>query len=421
MKIGIVLPHPTQFDTPFFRYAHLASTGALRVIYTRDPHARDLFFDPEVGTVVSWGIPLLEGYDWTIMPRRRRWSWLRGEFRLHGYDLVIISGYRDPGCLLAAAIARFSGVPVALRLDTAHFAPFSSQRWLAKAMLFRLLKQVLQNFFAVGTSTKQFLESVGVPRLQIGLFPYAVDVEWFRRGSTLTDKQATTARADYGLPDDHSIVLSICKFSEREAPWDLLRAFCSTDLSKTCLWLVGEGDQRSQLEAYAGDHPGRRVIFGGYLPYPRLPTAYGLADVFVHPAKLEPWGVSVHEALACGLPVIASSTVGSVYDLISEGKNGFVYPSGDWPVLRQRLRDAQALVRNPQAREETGRLLRKVSYPVIWNEIISAARTDARSGTARPLKRTRWPWLAERKAEITRRDCSPEPGQHRSDERTLWK
>ena len=77
-----------------------------------------------------------------------------------------------------------------------------------------------------------------------------------------------------------------------------------------CLWLVGDGPQRPALEDYAREHSSERIVFGGYVPYLELPLVYAAADVFVHPARYEPWGVSVQEALACGLPVLASSLVG---------------------------------------------------------------------------------------------------------------
>ena len=39
--------------------------------------------------------------------------------------------------------------------------------------------------------------------------------------------------------------------------------------------------------------------------------------------------MSVAEALACGLPVLASSRVGAARDLLAPGRNGWVYPAGD--------------------------------------------------------------------------------------------
>ena len=47
----------------------------------------------------------------------------------------------------------------------------------------------------------------------------------------------------------------------------------------------------------------RNVTFAGYVHFSQLPVYYSIANVFVHDSHNEPWGVSVQEAIACGLPV----------------------------------------------------------------------------------------------------------------------
>jgi len=123
----------------------------------------------------------------------------------------------------------------------------------------------------------------------------------------------------------------------REAPWDLLRAL--EGLDRPDLWsvLVGDGEQLGAMRQWVAGHALKRVIFAGYVPYADLVRCYAMADLFVHAAANEAWGVSVHEAVACGLPVIASSRVGAARDLVLPGRNGFIYAVGDPMDLRQRL------------------------------------------------------------------------------------
>jgi glycosyltransferase involved in cell wall biosynthesis len=56
--------------------------------------------------------------------------------------------------------------------------------------------------------------------------------------------------------------------------------------------------------------------------------AYNCADIGVVPSIFEPWGLVVNEAMAVGLPVIASDRVGCVDDLVKHGKTGMVYHAG---------------------------------------------------------------------------------------------
>ena len=112
--------------------------------------------------------------------------------------------------------------------------------------------------------------------------------------------------------------------------------------------------------------------FPGYVPYPELPALYAAADLFVHAAREERWGVSVQEALACGLPVVASSRVGAGYDLVEVGGNGFVYPAGDDAMLAHRIGEALAL--DPERfRQRTAAILARWDYAATWRHLLSAA------------------------------------------------
>ena len=124
-----------------------------------------------------------------------------------------------------------------------------------------------------------------------------------------------------------------------------------------------------------------RAAFLGYVPYGELPALYAAADLFVHPAREERWGVSVAEALACGLPVVASTRVGAGYDLLAAGANGWLYPAGDAAELARRIRQALALDR--QAVGAASReVLARWDYAASWHHLLDAAERVA-GGAAR--------------------------------------
>jgi glycosyltransferase involved in cell wall biosynthesis len=170
------------------------------------------------------------------------------------------------------------------------------------------------------------------------------------------------------------VVVAVTKFHPRESPWDLLRAYSAMDSPGACLWLVGDGPERRLLEEYARRSCSGGVVFGGYVPYPELPAAYGVADAFVHPARYEPWGVSVQEALASGLPVLVSSMVGASRDFVTPGTNGFIYRAGDPGDLRRKFPQLLSLISSAEARTTTEQNLAKSEYPRIWTTLIDVAR-----------------------------------------------
>ena len=55
------------------------------------------------------------------------------------------------------------------------------------------------------------------------------------------------------------------------------------------------------------------------------------------PSRTEVWGLVINEALACGVPVVASNAAGAVADLMQDGVNGYVIPPRDPEALRDAL------------------------------------------------------------------------------------
>jgi glycosyltransferase involved in cell wall biosynthesis len=368
MNLAFVVERPTQFEVPFYRYAAADPVHRLRVLYT-DPRGAEPVYDAELGRSVSWGFDLLGGYDHASCPDAAA---LKRELDRVRYDLVIINGYTRRPYVLAAALARGRGIPVALRIDSALFES-PPPRALAKRVLFELvLKRMYRLFFGVGSLTFDYLRFFGVPKERMALFPYAVDVEAFRRGSDLSPAKRALARARLGIPEDARVLLSVAKLNPREAPWDLLRAFARRYESDRWIVIAGDGPERPALETLARERGLDRVVFLGYVPYPELPALYAISNLFLHPAREERWGVSVQEALACDLPVITSSRVGASRDLIAPGSNGATYAAGDDAELARRIDETLRL--DPAAvRMLNRRILVDWDYAASWRGILRAA------------------------------------------------
>jgi glycosyltransferase involved in cell wall biosynthesis len=381
VKITFLVERPTQFEAPFFRHAAAAASAAgkdeLRVLFTGEDVARPVF-DPELGHEVAWGIDLLGGYPHAVCPPRGRGRWLAGEISRQSCDLLVVNGYTQKAYLLATALARRAGVPTALRLDSVLWedAGDAAGPGAAKHLLFSvLLLRLYDLFLGVGTLTLDYLAACGVPAKRTGLFPYAVDVEHFRTASRLSAAERAAARERLGLPTGAKAVLAVTKMNPREAPWDLVRAlpFLPGDVR---LLLAGDGPARPEVEHLASGLGPDRVRFLGYVPYGELPALYAAADLFVHPAREERWGVSVEEALACGLAVVTSSRVGAARDLVMAGRNGGVYPAGEARELARRITAALAL--DPAEVAAANRaVLARWDYPAAWQSLQEAAARAA--------------------------------------------
>jgi glycosyltransferase involved in cell wall biosynthesis len=89
-----------------------------------------------------------------------------------------------------------------------------------------------------------------------------------------------------------------------------------------------------------------RVWFAGYIPQEDLPIVYNLASLFVYPSLYEGFGLPVLEAMACGVPVVATS-VSSLPEVA--GQAGLLVPPGDETALTQAM---QAVLTDPDVRQQ---------------------------------------------------------------------
>ena len=117
----------------------------------------------------------------------------------------------------------------------------------------------------------------------------------------------------------------------------------------------------------------------GRLPGPRLNAEYRNADIFVFPALRDGFGLVLTEAMAQGLPVIASTSCAAP-DLIRDGVEGLIIPSSN-PV---RLREAiQILLDRPQLVPEMAdaayRLSRKLTWEKYHSEVLALSHEFANS------------------------------------------
>lgn len=175
---------------------------------------------------------------------------------------------------------------------------------------------------APSSSAVDKLESLGVDRLR--LWRRGVDTERFAPG-----RRDEAWRREMA-PNGEVLVGYVGRLAPEKQVEDL-RGIAA--LPGVRLVVIGEGPSRGQLERLLPD-----ARFTGFLGGDELARAMSSLDVFVHPGESETFCQTVQEAMASGVPVVATGRGGPV-DLVRNSVNGWLYRPGNLDELRDRVRD----------------------------------------------------------------------------------
>ena len=158
-------------------------------------------------------------------------------------------------------------------------------------------------------------------------------------------------------PDDDAsdtfTILSVGRFVPIKNYSMLIDVFAGIvhDHPEAELVLVGDGPLRNKLESQVSDLGIEdSVSFPGYIPHQELPKYYNEADLFVLSSKHESFGMTLLEAMSCGIPVVAPH-VGVIPDIVDDAFSGIVYPTGSNDELVEAI---ESLVTNPGLCDEYG-------------------------------------------------------------------
>lgn len=352
--------------------------GASRHERFGDVHVHRFRYAPVRWQVLAYGGGILQNLRrtplaWALVPAflLAEMFAMRRIVRRHRIELIHAHWFIPQG--LIAALGTYLGRrPIVM---TAHAGDvFASRDRVRRGLLRHAASRTGAATAVSGPLAREF---EGLTGIRPDIIPMGVDVVRFH----------PTIRVASAEPGPH--ILSVGRLAAKKGLHHLIDALAriAPDLPGARLTVVGDGPVRAALEAQA-ERLGvsDRITFVGMVPNEDLPAHFATADLFVVPSIIDETGdreglpVSILEAAACGVPIVASD-VGGISDFVEDRVTGLLVPAGDVAALAEaikRLGDNAGLTRaitvSARVRVESGFSWDSVSdrFDAIYQKLLAA-------------------------------------------------
>jgi glycosyltransferase involved in cell wall biosynthesis len=347
-RLAILATHPVQYQCPL--WARVAQGGGItcKVFFGSDFSIRG-YRDTDFATQVSWGLQMLEGFDYVFTGRS---NWHPLVFRGGRPFFAELAGFAPTDVLINAYLPWFylqglwwagkHRVRVHFRGDTTDVdrdrGPLVG---LMRNSLLRHVYSKVDTFCAVGAHSRAHYSVRGIDDRRIFDSPFCVDTDGFESLYHQRRPRRRELRASWNLSEEDFVLVFSGKLIAKKDPVaviDALAGLPTVGNRPVKLLVAGDGPLRDHCEGRAHETCAGRVTFLGFTSQEDLASVYTAGDALVLPSiRSETWGLVVNEALQFGLPCVVSDRVGCVDDLILTGETGESFGAGNVGGLRSAI------------------------------------------------------------------------------------
>jgi len=228
--------------------------------------------------------------------------------------------------------------------DYVHYVPFLPENLLAE-----LVKKEAVRFsnhcdlvIAPSLGIQKIIIKRGVEKEKIKVLATGIDWKKFQKGNR------QEIRNKYSIKNDEFLFLNVGRINEEKNVKFLLKAFSQVSLknSKIKMMFVGEGFLKKNLIEIAKKRGIQdRVIFPGFVPFGEVKNFWQAADLYLQASESETQGITILEAMAVGLPIVAIKATGTE-DFIIDDVNGFLTKNQ----LKEFVERMEFLIKNKKKR-----------------------------------------------------------------------
>lgn len=274
--------------------------------------------------------------------------------------LVILLGYNNLTRLLLIHWAQRKGIPLLLTGDSNifnegrhHFPMRIFKRWYVSHVV-----DLVAGLMPMGTCGRAYYRLYADHNKPTFLFPYEPDYDKLAVCDAST-REAFLRR--HGLNPIRRRLLYSGRLTRVKRVDLMLNAFerIAEYRPDWDLVIAGDGPLRQALQARVPERIRNRIQWLGFLQFEDLIPCYHCCDALVLPSEREPWALVINEAVATGLPIIATDVVGAAVELVRQGINGFLVPPRNIEALTGAMKEITNPDRNQDMREAAPAILRQ--------------------------------------------------------------
>jgi glycosyltransferase involved in cell wall biosynthesis len=252
---------------------------------------------------------------------------------INRYRYDVVHGHGDIASAFFPVLRKKSKYVFTVHNRTPWMLTSSSFKQAFRKVAFSMLDlKIISNADCVVTLSenlkKELVDRFKIKPTKVKVIPNGVDLKSF----SPSIPNSASIRSKYGI--NHDYALFVGRLVEEKAVHTIIRAIAGTKLHAV---IVGDGPLLPSLRNLAGRlNVNQQVHFIGLVPRSELPKFYAQATLFALPSIAEGSPLAGLEAMASGLPIIASRTSG-MEAIINYGNNGFIVEPEDVRHLRERI------------------------------------------------------------------------------------
>ncbi len=244
---------------------------------------------------------------------------LISHIKKYKYDIIVISGYNSPTDMRAINYLVRNDIPFIFSADGGF--PKSGEGYFAKEIKNHFLANATLNMSS-GIMCDKYFKSYGVKEENLRRYNFSSISKTDLEIPISLPARVNTIKRKYGLKKN--VVIGVGQFIPRKGFDILLEAWGHVNLEDTSLVIVGGGPDRKLYQRMIAENNLNDVMIIDFIPKAKLFELYRVSDLFVFPTRYDIWGLTLGEAMACGLPVISSPNAAAAYDLVKDGENGYI-------------------------------------------------------------------------------------------------